>query len=585
MKYSKFFVPTLRDVPKDADTVSAKLMLRSGMIRKLAAGLYDWLPLGLRVLKKVEQIIREEMNRVDGQEVWLPHVQPRELWEETGRWSVYGKELLRFKDRKNSDFCFAPTAEEVITDLIRRDVRSYRQLPIMAYQFGTKFRDEIRPRFGVMRAREFYMKDAYSFHASEKDAENYYGRMLEAYSRVFQRCGLKFRPVEADTGAIGGSFSHEFMVMAETGEEAIATCPNCNYAANVEKAECLPSANGSHASEAARAIEEVATPGASSVEDVAKVMNAAKEKFIKTLFFMADETPVVALVRGDTELNTLKLGRVLSAKNVFKMSEQDYQGYSGTDVGFAGPQGLAAKAREKNPKFKLLADHLVKEIVNGISGANRKDYHAKNLNVGRDFEPDHFADLRNARAGDPCPRCASQGKKSALEFYRGIEVGHCFKLGTKYSASMKAEFLDEAGKSTPFIMGCYGIGVSRVVAAAIEQNNDVNGMLWKRELAPFQVVVVPVKLDDAKTKEWADKIYDQLRAAGIETLLDDRDERAGVKFKDADLIGIPVKITLGEKGLAQNQAEVKTRNSTEMQFVALDQILPQVQNILQKYNQ
>ncbi len=584
MRYSKFFVPTLRDVPKDADTVSAKLMLRSGMIRKLAAGLYDWLPLGLRVLKKVEAIIREEMNAIDGQEVWLPHVQPRELWEETGRWGVYGKELLRFKDRKNSDFCFAPTAEEVITDLVRRDVRSYRQLPLMVYQFGTKFRDEIRPRFGVMRAREFYMKDAYSYHADEKDAERYYARVVEAYSKIFQRCGLRFRPVEADSGAIGGNFSHEFMVMADTGEEAIAICPSCSYAANVEKAECLPaSANG--AAESPLAIEDVATPGASSVEAVAKVLNAPKEKFIKTLFFMADEAPVVALVRGDTEMNALKLGRALGAKTVFKMSEQDYQRFAGCDVGFAGPQGLKEKARAQDPKFKLVADLLVRSVANGISGANRKDAHSKNLNPGRDFEPDLYADLRNARDGDACPRCASQGKKSALSFSRGIEVGHTFKLGTKYSASMKAEFLDEAGKSAPFIMGCYGIGVSRVVAAAIEQNNDANGMLWKRELAPFQVVLIPVKLEDPKTREWTDKIYADLTRAGIEVLCDDRDERAGVKFKDADLIGIPVKITLGEKGLSQNQAEVKTRGAADTNFIALDQLLPQIQSVLSQYNQ
>ncbi len=577
-------MPTLRDVPKDADTVSAKLMLRSGMIRKLAAGLYDWLPLGLRILKKVEGIVREEMNSIDGQEVWLPHVQPKELWEETGRWGVYGKELLRFKDRKNSEFCFAPTAEEVITDLVRRDVRSYRQLPLMVYQFGTKFRDEIRPRFGIMRAREFYMKDGYSFHADEKDAEVYYSKVLEAYSNIFRRCGLNFRPVEAESGAIGGSFSHEFMVMAETGEEEIVTCPSCNYAANLERAECLP-VQSIAPQETQLALEEVSTPGTYTVDDVAKLLKEPKEKFIKTLFFKADEIPVVALVRGDTDLNLPKLARVLGAKTIFKMSEEEYARFAGCDVGFAGPQGLKEKARQKDPKFKLVADHLIKSVVNGISGANLKDSHSKNLNGPRDFEPDLFADLRNAIRGDFCPRCGAKGQKSVLNFSRGIEVGHTFKLGTKYSASMKAEYLDEAGKSRPFVMGCYGIGVSRVVAAAIEQNHDDNGMMWRKELAPFQVVLIPVKLDDAKTLEWSKSIYNDLTRAGIEVLLDDREERAGVKFKDADLIGIPVKITLGEKGLSQNQAEIKTRNSAQAEFIPLDSIVSEIQSKLKQYNQ
>lgn len=576
MRYSKFYIPTLKDAPKDADTVSAKLMLRSGMIRKLAAGLYDWLPLGLRILKKVERVIREEMNAVDGQEVWLPHVQPRELWEETGRWNVYGKELLRFKDRKNSDFCFAPTAEEVVTDLVRRDVRSYRQLPLMVYQFGTKFRDEIRPRFGVMRAREFYMKDAYSFHADEKDAQNYYQRAVEAYSKIYTRCGLNFRPVEADTGAIGGNFSHEFMVMADTGEEEIVSCPSCSYAANVERADCLDPVNGSASKEAAGAIEDVATPGASSVEDVAKAMNAPKDKFIKTMFFKADGAPVVALVRGDTEINEPKLIRFLGAKELYKMSEQEYTQFSGSDVGYAGPQGLKEKALKVDPRFKLLADHLVKHMVNGISGANRKDFHAKNVNPGRDFEADAYADLRNSVRGDTCPRCAANGKSSTLNFSRGIEVGHAFKLGTKYSASMKAGFLDETGKTVPFVMGCYGIGVSRVVAAAIEQNHDENGMIWKGEIAPFQVALIPVKMEDPKTKEWTDKIYEELTRNGIEVLCDDRDERTGVKFKDADLIGIPLKITLGERSLAQNQVELKGRTSAQAEFIPIDSVLAEV---------
>ncbi len=422
MKYSKLLIPTLREAPKDADTASSKLMIRSGMIRKIAAGLYDWLPLGLRVLKKVEQIVREEMNRADAQEVWLPTVQPRELWEETGRWQVYGKELLRFKDRKDTEFCYAPTAEEIITDLVRKDVHSYKQLPVYLYQFGSKFRDEIRPRFGVMRAREFYMKDCYSFHATESDAETYYGRMIEAYKNIFTRCGLKFRPVDADSGAIGGNFSHEFMVLAETGEDEIISCDACGYASN-------------------------------------------KEKHLKSF-----------------------------------------------------PEGAEVKV------------------------------------------------------GDACPKC----KSGKLIISRGIEVGHCFKLGTKYSAAMKAHFLDEKGVSAPFIMGCYGIGVSRVVASAIEQNHDENGILWPNAIAPYQIVIIPTNYEDAKIKEWADKLYSEFQALGLDVLLDERSERAGVKFKDADLIGIPFRVTLGEKGMAKGAAEIKPRAAKQFQEVPLDQVLPEV---------
>jgi prolyl-tRNA synthetase len=579
MKYSQIFIPTLRDAPRDADAVSAKLMIRSGMIRKLAAGLYEWLPLGLKVLKKVEKIVREEMDRIGGQEVWLPHIQPKELWEETGRWGVYGKELLRIKDRKGSEFCFAPTAEEVITDLIRRDVRSYRQLPIMCYQFGTKFRDEIRPRFGVMRAREFYMKDAYSFHADEKDAEAYYGKALQAYSNIFRRCGLNFRPVEAETGAIGGSFSHEFMVLADTGEEEIVSCPSCSYAANVERAECLPP-EPKTSSEAPAPMEDVSTPGAFTVDDVAKLMNAPKEKFIKALFFMADGAPVVAFVRGDCALNEPKLMRAAGAKQLYKMSEEDYSKLAGCDVGFAGPQGLKERAKAHDARTRIFADHLLKTVVNGISGGNKKDVHAKNVNLGRDYEPDAFVDLRNALRGDLCPRCGKDGKKSELQFSRGIEVGHAFKLGTKYSASMKAHYLDEAGQSIPFVMGCYGIGVSRVVAAAIEQGHDDNGIRWSKEMAPFVAIVIPVKPEDSQTAQWTDAIVSELEQQGWDVLVDDRPERAGVKFKDADLIGIPLRITIGEKGIAQGTVELKLRSQSEVRHVPRENLLKEAKALL-----
>jgi len=548
MRYSQFLIPTLRDAPKDADTISAKLMFRSGMIRKIASGLYDWLPLGLRVLKTVERIVREEMNAVGGMEVWLPLVQPKELWEETGRWKVYGKELLRFKDRKGSEFCFAPTAEEVITDLVRKDVRSYRQLPIMLYQFASKFRDEIRPRFGVMRAREFYMKDAYSFHAGDSDAQKYYSRVYDAYAKIFTRCGLKFRPVEADTGAIGGSSSHEFMVLADTGEEEIVSC-ECGYGANVERAECV--LNGEKTDAKQEPLEEFPTPGKFTVDDISKLINQPKDKFIKTMFYLADGVPVVALIRGDCEINEAKLTRHLGTQLLVKMTEDDYTKLAECAVGFAGPVGLKEKCSKMNPKSVLIADPLLNTVVNGVSGANKKDVHVKNINLGRDYNPDKFADLRKVRKDDECPRCAKNGKKNKLKFSRGIEVGHTFNLGTKYSSAMKAFYLDEAGKSNPFVMGCYGIGVSRIVAAAIEQNNDANGVIWTKELAPFQTVVIPVNYEEPATKEWSDKVYTALKEAGIEVLLDDRPERAGIKFKDADLIGIPLRVTVSERGLAK----------------------------------
>lgn len=554
MKYSQYFIPTLKEVPSDADTVSAKFMLRAGMIRKVAAGLYDWLPLGLKTLKKVERIVREEMDRSGALEVWLPHVQPKELWEESGRWQYYGKELLRFKDRKNTDFCFAPTAEEIITDLARRDLRSYRELPKTFYQFGTKFRDEIRPRFGVMRAREFYMKDAYSFHASNEDLNKTYQVMVETYTRIFTRLGLQFRPVEADTGSIGGSSSHEFMVLATTGEETIATCDGCGYAANIERAETV--APKESAKEAAKAIEEVSTPNQHKVDDVAKFMNTTSDRVIKTVFMIADSQPVVALLRGDTELNEHKLMRLLGAKQMRAAKDEEYKEIAGCDVGFAGPMGL---------KAKVVADFLVPAIANAVTGGHKKDVHFRNVNYERDWKADVVADIRNIKEGDACPKCSKP-----IKFLKGIEVGHVFKLGTKYSEAMKATYLDEGGKAQPMIMGCYGIGVSRIVAAAIEQNNDEWGIKWPISIAPFEVIVTPANVTDPKSKEVSEKIYSELLKSGVEVILDDRDERAGIKFKDADLIGIPVRITIGEKSMARGVVEIKLRNQPKAEDVPLD---------------
>jgi prolyl-tRNA synthetase len=555
MRLSRYLLPTLKDLPSDADTVSARLMLRAGMIRKVASGLYEWLPVGLRVLRKVERIVREEMDRVGGQEVWLPVVQPKSLWEETGRWQLYGREMLRIKDRKETEFCLAPTAEEVITDLVRREVRSYRELPLFLYQFGTKFRDEIRPRFGVMRAREFYMKDGYSFHADEASAESTYRDVLEAYTRIFNRCGLKFRPVEADTGSIGGNFSHEFMVLAETGEEFIASCSACGYAANVERAESLPMDGPSV--EPLLPMEEVATPGVGAVDAVSKMLGAPKEKFIKTVFYMADGKPVVALLRGDREINEHKFKRFLGAKTLFKAGDDVYRQVAGCEPGFAGPMNL---------KARLVADTSVMGIVNGISGANKTDFHLRNVNPGRDFVPEQVGDIRMVIEKDPCPKC-----KSVLSFFKGIEVGHAFKLGTKYSTSMNAGFLTEKGAKSPFIMGCYGIGVSRVVAAAIEQSNDANGILWPESLAPFDVLILPMNVAEPRLMEAAERLEKELKSAGLDVLMDDRDQRPGVKFKDADLLGIPWRITVGEKKLALGHVEIKARNAGESMDVSLDQ--------------
>ncbi len=565
MRFSSSFIPTLREAPGDADIVSAKLMQRAGMIRKLSSGVYEWLPLGLKILKKVEQIIREEMNSICGQEVWLPLLLPRELWEETGRWGIYGKELFRLKDRKNADFCLGPTHEEAITDLVRREVRSYRQLPLMLYQFGIKFRDEIRPRFGVMRAREFYMKDAYSFHTDEKDLERYYREVFAAYQRICDRCGFAYRPVEATTGAIGGSFSHEFMVLAETGEEVIAWC-DCGYGANTEKAGCARGA--ACMKDEALPLEEIATPNMRSVADVGVFLKVEPTRFIKTLIYIADGKPVVALVRGDQEINEHKLMSVAGAAEIRLADEATIARVTGAPVGFAGPVRLAEKAA-------VIADYSVEFLVNAVTGANKAGTHMKNVNPGRDFTPDRYADIRAVKEGDKCIHCGKE-----LKFSRGIEVGHVFKLGTKYSASMKAQYLDAEGKEQTMVMGCYGIGVSRIVAATIEQSHDDNGIIWPMAVAPFTVVVVPVNWADENIRTTAETFYSELRRRGIDALMDDRDERAGIKFKDADLIGIPLRITIGEKNLKNGQVEIKSRKEPVARLVAVSECVETVVKIV-----
>ncbi|HUW22469.1 MAG TPA: proline--tRNA ligase [bacterium] len=572
MLLSKYLLPTLKEIPREAEIPSHKLMIRSGIMRQLASGIYEWLPLGLRVLHKVENIIREEMDSIGAQEVSLPAMQPRELWEESGRWDFYGKELIRLKDRNRRDFCLGPTHEEVITDLVRREVRSYKELPLLLYQFQTKFRDEIRPRFGVIRAREFYMKDAYSFDATDKNAETSYNNVFETYSRIFQRCGLKFRSVEAQTGAIGGAFSHEFMVIADTGEEIIVSC-KCGYAANLEKAEGVPPAKvGGKAGKRSglKELEEVETKNMKTVEEVGKFLKEKPDKFIKTLVYKTNGEYVIVMVRGDHEVNESKVKSYLGVNEIFLADEKTIKEVTGAPLGFAGPVGLKIKC-------KLLADYSVEGIVNGVTGANKKDYHLKNVNINRDYSVDEILDLRRAKEGDVCPKC---GK--TLEFSRGIEVGHTFKLGTKYSKTLRATFLDKDGKEKYFVMGCYGIGVSRIVAAAIEQSHDQNGIIWPLPIAPFQVLILPVNYEHEKIKTISNRIYKQLESAGYEVLMDDRDERAGVKFKDADLIGIPIRVTVGEKTLAKNIVEVKLRGEKEVREVEPDQVQKLIPELTKK---
>jgi prolyl-tRNA synthetase len=522
-------------------------MLRAGLIRKVAAGVYTYLPLGLRVIRKVERIIREELNKAGAQEVLMPIASPAELWQETGRWDFYGKELFRLKDRHERDFCLGPTHEEVITDLVRREVRSYRQLPANFYQIQTKFRDEIRPRFGLMRGREFIMKDAYSFDADEAGAKESYRKMYEAYKAVFTRCGLTFRPVEADTGLIGGTSSHEFMVLADTGEEGIAICDGCEYAANVERAELQEHAH-KPPPETLRDKRRVDTPGQKTVEEVTAFLKVPATRLVKTLLYRADGKTVAVLVRGDHDVNEAKLKKALGATDLTLTDPATVEKLTGAPVGFAGPIELSG--------VTLIADFAVKSLANVVVGGNAADTHWVDANPNRDFTPERYADLRNAMAGDACPRCAKP-----MRIVRGIEVGHVFMLGTKYSEKMKATFLDKQGQDQLIVMGCYGIGVGRTAAASIEQNHDAKGIIWPAPIAPFHVHILPLTGKPGPVLDAAHALETELEKAGMEVLLDDRDERPGVKFNDADLIGCPYQVVIGDKGLKEGQIELKERRT------------------------
>ena len=569
MRATQLYAPTLRESPAEAELISHKLMFRAGFIRKAAGGIYSYLPLGWRTMKKIMQIIREEMDAKGGQEIMMPITQPAELWKESGRWSVYGDEMMRLKDRHGREFALGPTHEEMITTLIRDEVRSYKQLPLMLYQIQNKYRDEIRPRFGLMRSREFVMKDLYSFDRDVDGMNISYDKMYDAYSRIFTRCGLKFRAVEADNGAIGGGHSHEFTVLAPSGESSIAYCEACNFTASDEKAE-LKVINAEP--EELRPLEKVKTPDCHTIELVKNFLGVPIEKTIKAVAFMDDdERLILTFVRGDHEVNEIKVLNAVEGANHLYMAGDKLIEAAGGCAGFMSPIGL-------NDKAIIVVDQSVMLMSNAVAGANEVDAHFINVTPKRDFDAGKIivADIRMVQAGDPCPHC---GKP--LSMTRGIEVGQVFTLGKKYSEALHATFLDEDGSTKPFEMGCYGIGVGRTMAATIEQNNDADGIIWTRAIAPFEVVVVPVNVKDDKQLALAEEIYNELKAAGVDVLIDDRRERAGVKFKDCDLIGYPLRVTISPKTLDSGNVEIKVRRSGEFMNFARGECVKKILELLE----
>lgn len=555
MRVSKLYAPTLREVPAEAEVVSHQLMLRAGFMRKAAGGIYTYLPLAWRVLKKIERIVREEMDAKGSQELLMPIVQPAEIWQESERWDVYGAEMFRLQDRHNRCFCLGPTHEEMVTTLIRGDVRSYRQLPLSVYQIQNKYRDERRPRFGLMRGREFIMKDAYSFDRDEAGLDKSYQDMYDAYTNIFTRCGLNFRPVEADSGAIGGSGSHEFMVIADSGEAEIVFCTSCDYAANVEKAELFPL---EAQEEAMLTKEEVVTPDCKTIADVCAYLKLPVDHSVKAVAYNSEKGLILCFVRGDHEVNEIKVINTCGVIDL-EMATEEQLAAAGTVGGYMGPVGI------DNKKVIVVVDATVMKMHNVCCGANKEGYHFINVNPGRDFTPTYVADIRLIQEGDPCPHCGGEVSKA-----RGIEVGQVFKLFTKYSSALKATYLDENGKEQPMVMGCYGVGVSRTMAAAIEQNYDDNGIIWPIEIAPYHVLVVAVNTKDEASAAKAEEIYMQLKKVGLETVIDDRNERPGVKFKDADLIGYPLRVVVGPKTLTEGKLEVKIRKTGEIRYLPLD---------------
>jgi len=569
MRIGQMFYQTRKEVPKEAQIPSHQLMFRSGMIQQLSSGVYNYLPLALKSIRKIEEIIREELSKRGCQEVLLPIVQPSELWKESGRWDFYGAELLRFKDRKDNDFCLGPTHEEVITDMVRKNLKSYRQLPWNLFQIQTKFRDEVRPRFGLMRGREFIMKDAYSFDIDEDSSKKMYQKMYEAYQAIFNRIGVRYRAVEAVTGNIGGNLSHEFQVLAQSGEDLIMSCNRCDYAANVEKATSVYAINPADKDELLK-IKEIYTPGYKTIDEVSAYLKMDSSSFIKSLVYMIDGEPVLVLIRGDRELNESKLMTRFSADSVVLADDVTIEALCGTVAGYVGPVGLV-----KN--IKIVADYSLSGKENMIAGANKYEYHIMNINPGRDFEIDLSDDFGFVSEGDQCPRC-----NGSLEAHRGIEVGQVFYLGTKYSKSMNCSYLDRDGKDQLAVMGCYGIGVGRTMASAIEQNHDENGIIWPISIAPFEVVVLPLQMNSEDVVSAGESIYEELLIRGIDAALDDRSERAGFKFKDADLIGYPIQIIIGKKSLENGSVEVKIRMNGERSDVPVGEVSHFVQKYIDK---
>lgn len=568
MRATQLYAPTLREYPAEAELISHKLMLKAGLIRKAAGGIYNYLPLGWKVIRKIEQIIREEMEAKGGQEIMMPILQPAEYWKESGRWAVYGDEMMRIKDRHNREFCLGPTHEEMITTLIRSEVKSYKQLPLMLYQIQNKYRDEIRPRFGLMRSREFIMKDLYSFDKDIDGMNQSYDKMFDAYSRIFSRCGLKFRPVEADNGAIGGGHSHEFTVLAPSGESSIAYCESCNYAASDEKAELKVIHS---TAEDLKPIEKVSTPNCHTIEMVKDFLNVPIEKTIKAVAFQDDDSRLIlAFVRGDHEVNEIKILNAVDGALHLHMADESAITEAGGCAGFMSPIGI-------KDNTIIVVDSTVMEMYNAVAGANEVDTHFINVTPKRDFDEKKIivTDIRMVKEGDPCPHC-----NQPLKMTRGIEVGQVFTLGNKYSKSLNATFLDENGKEKFFEMGCYGIGVGRTMAAAIEQCNDEFGIIWNRAIAPFEVVVVPVNAKNAEQLNYAEQIYNELKLAGVDTLLDDRKERAGVKFNDCDLIGYPIRLTVSPKSLSENTIEIKIRKTGEVLIVNRDECQSKITELL-----
>ncbi|MBB5172040.1 proline--tRNA ligase [Texcoconibacillus texcoconensis] len=565
MRQSTYLVPTLRDVPSDADIASHRLMLRAGLIRQSAAGVYSFLPIGTKVLRNIEAIVREEMDAKGAQELLMPAIQPAELWQESGRWEAYGSELMRIKDRHNRDFALGPTHEEVVTALLKADVKSYKKLPMNVYQIQAKYRDERRPRFGVLRSREFLMKDAYTFDTSFEGLDKQYEAMYDAYTKIFQRCGLDFRAVVADSGAMGGKDTHEFMVLSDVGEDTIAYSDESDFAANIEIAPV--NVQYERADEEQQPLQTVDTPNVKTIEEVASYLQTSEDQLIKSLLFIVDERPVLVLVRGDHEVNDVKVKHVTDGQSVELATEEETKRYIGTTPGFVGPIGVSEEV-------KVLADHAVEVLVNAVCGANETDKHHKNVNPERDFSGVQYDDLRTIQEGDPSP-----DGKGTIQFREGIEVGHVFKLGTRYSEALGATFLDENGSDKPMVMGSYGIGVSRTLAAIIEQHHDDQGIIWPASVAPFDVHLICVQTKDDEQRQLAESLYSQLQGAGLDVLLDDRKERPGVKFNDADLLGLPIRITVGKKA-SEGIVELKVRKSGEMDEIASDECIEVIQERL-----